>query len=341
MTSSNASSSSSSISSVKMSMLEDFNPDTAEFLGEGSFGTVYKGYLKAKTTGVRRWPRTPVAIKVLRELPKDVQKQKEFIREAEMAEKLRFPSLMHVLNFTCTKDRWMIISLCAQGSLDNAIKQEARGVVLKWPTAAGTQVEWNSTKRAIAVFGIAAGLCFMHERNIIHRDIKPANVLLDENMWPLITDFGLARALPNADQGMTPCKGTVLYMAPEVFLGRSYDAKADVYSYGMLLYELISGHQPFHDAPEIKAVSPDGASYAVFKLVQDGKRPSLKDVPPEWHDLIVRCWDPDPAERPTMREVVEKLMNVDFSLINADLDPAEFVDYRDMVYRALPAVQVK
>ena len=58
MTSSNASSSSSSISSVKMSMLEDFNPDTAEFLGEGSFGTVYKGYLKAKTTGVRRWPRT-------------------------------------------------------------------------------------------------------------------------------------------------------------------------------------------------------------------------------------------------------------------------------------------
>ena len=341
MSSPSSGSGSGTITSIKMSMLEDWDPETAENLGSGTFGTVYKAFLKAKTTGVRRWPRTPVAVKVLNEVPKDVKKQREFIQEAEIAQKLRFPSLMHILNFSCSRDRWSIVSLCAQGSLESAIKQEATGVALKWTTAAGKQVEWNSTKRAISVFGIAAGLCFMHENRIIHRDIKPANVLLDENMWPLISDFGLARALPNEAGGITPAKGTPMYMAPEVFSGKPYDAKADVYSYGMMLYELISLHLPFHDDPELKQASGLNAPYVLFKLVESGKRPSLKDVSPEWQDLIVRCWDPDPSERPTMRDVVEKLMNVDFSLIDTDLEVAEFVEYRDMVYRALPRLEQK
>ena len=323
-----------SITSIKLSMLEDFNPETAERLGEGTYGIVYKGYLKPKTTGVRRWPRTPVAIKVLRSVPTDIEKQKDFIREADTASKFRFPSLMHVLTHSCTHERWMIVSLCAKGSLDKAIDQEARGVSLEWQTTAGQEVRWNSTKKAISVFGIAAGLCFMHEKEkkIIHRDIKPANVLLDENMHPLITDFGLSRVLSANDAQMTGNVGTPLYMAPEVFDGEQYDEKVDVYSYGMLVYELISLHRPFYDVADLDK----GGYVRLGQLVRSGRRPTLDGVPPEWQDLIVQCWHQEPAKRPTMRDVVERLKAMDFSAMDEDLDINEFQEYRDMVYEKLP-----
>ena len=324
-----------SITSIKLDMLEDWDPKTAEILGEGTYGTVYKGFLKEKTTGVRRWPRTPVAIKVLKTIPTSLEKQKEFIREADTASKMRFPSLMHVLSHSCTSERWMIVSLCAQCSLDKAIREEACGVSLAWQTTAGRDVAWNSTKRAIVVFGIAAGLCFMHEsqKKIIHRDIKPANVLLDENMYPLITDFGLSRVLSTEDAQMTGHVGTPLYMAPEVFNNEKYDEKVDVYSYGMLLYELLSLHQPFYDVPELGKMG----YVRLGQMVTSGRRPNVDEVPPEWQDLIAQCWDSVPAKRPTMRNVVERLRKMDFSGMDADLDVNEFDEYRDMVYQKLPA----
>ena len=318
------------ITVTRMSDLEPFDPEKADIIGEGSFGIVYRGYLKAKTTGKRRrWPRTEVAIKVLKTVPRDVATQRALIVEMDMAKRARFPSLANVLFLSIEFKRWCIVSICARSSLIHAISSEKNGVSSVWQKEDGELVQWNSTKRAICAFGIAAGICFLHEIGMIHCDIKPENVLLDQDMYPLITDFGFSRVLPEDKVVMTGSVGTPLYMAPEMILGDPVGRPVDVYSYAMLLYELLTLNKPFSD------LDTTITFIGLARMVTEGRRPVIPDyVSEDWQTLITRCWAPDPDDRPTMREVVETMNGLDFSLLD-DVDENEYDSYRARIYSAL------
>ena len=297
-------------------------------LGEGSFGTVYAGFLKDRQGTTQHRPRLAVSIKVINNIPETVEEQKKVMREVEVARKLRFPSLSSILYFSTSSERWCTVSLQAKCSLGAMLKSARNGAPRSWENAAGGQVTWNSTKRAICAIGIAAGLAFMHKKRFIHRDMKPENVLLDENMYPMISDFGLARELPKDLEALTQCVGTPLYMAPEILQGGIYGEPADVYAYGMLLYELVTTKTPFQG---------EGLnSYQLSQSVLKGRRPQIDGgVAEEWKSLIEKCWDQEPEARPTMEEVVDMLKDVDFSTFEAGINEGEVDAYREMITDAL------
>jgi len=157
---------------------------------------------------------------------------------------------------------------------------------------------------------------------IIHRDLKSLNLLLAKPVEsssdvPLVkvSDFGMARMkdhAPDSDWGkMTIAAGTCHWMAPEVFSGTSYDVKVDVYSFSMIMFEVICREIPFEDEEPAK----------VGGMAIKGERPDLEAIPPdcpeEFSNLMIRCWAHNPAERPSFPDIVESLLQVESVISSA------------------------
>lgn len=147
---------------------------------------------------------------------------------------------------------------------------------------------------------IATGMEFLHSRGIAHRDLKSANVLLnDTHKTAKLCDFGTARQLEHTTAQST-VSGTHRWMAPEIMKGSTarINTKCDIYSCGMLLYEIVTLELPFKDAP---------TDHLVIFQVLSGERPCLpqsgSDCPPFLHRLITTCWSEDPRARPTFQEI--------------------------------------
>jgi serine/threonine-protein kinase len=138
---------------------------------------------------------------------------------------------------------------------------------------------------------LCAGLAAAHEKGVLHRDLKPANVMLDGRGQVLITDFGLA-GLAGQFQGADIHSGTPAYMAPEQLAGREVTARSDIYSLGLVLYEMFTGRRPF-----------EAGSVAELARMQSSASPAgpttvVRDLDPAVERVILRCLDPDPARRP-------------------------------------------
>jgi hypothetical protein len=138
---------------------------------------------------------------------------------------------------------------------------------------------------------ICAGLAAAHERGVIHRDLKPANVMLDGAGKIRITDFGLA-GIAATIQGADVRAGTPAYMAPEQLAGSEVTAKSDIYSLGLILYEILTGRRAFEAAtlPELIKLREEGAVTSLSTLV--------RDLDPLIERVILRCLEKDPAQRP-------------------------------------------
>lgn len=153
----------------------------------------------------------------------------------------------------------------------------------------------TNTELQIILIGTAAGMNYLNSKSIMHRDLKPDNILLDEFNRPIITDFGLAKHyLGGLDQ--TPNIGTPTHEAPEVIEAKNYNCKVDVYSFGVLMYEVVSGFEPYNKVPS-------------FKLLNDvakGFRPKL-DVPMKesFRNLIRSCLEQNPEKRPEFNDIVK------------------------------------
>ncbi|OHT07905.1 hypothetical protein TRFO_05009 [Tritrichomonas foetus] len=303
--------------------LDEMNP-----IGEGGFGVVFRGHRKI---GMKNHSSTidDVVVKYLKDKnSKDGDTndhQRFFYRELSTQSSLDHMAVLPILNYQimCEDDPRIgfVMPFMKNGSLRNVLKLESSGMKPE---------EWNETKRAICIFGIAAGMAFCHQNDIIHRDLKTDNILLDENMYPKISDFGLAKIVDEnvkKECNQTLGVGTMYYMAPEVMDGEGdYNFKADVFSYSMILYEIISCEIPYSKE-----------KFNLFKFLNNDKRPPLDKslFPPYFYELIQRCWDRDPNFRPSFKDIIKEMYeNVDSIFTREffnDLNLNELMDYMDDV----------
>ncbi|MDD0857558.1 protein kinase [Arthrobacter alpinus] len=161
---------------------------------------------------------------------------------------------------------------------------------------------------------IVAGLAAAHGAGLVHRDVKPENVLISHQGWVKIGDFGLSRAITTSTNTGT-LFGTVAYIAPELARGEGGDARSDIYSAGIMLYELLTGHQPFRATVPVAVV---------MAHVQDEMPAPSADVPalpPVMDELVRYMTEKDPDHRPANgAALLEDLRHIRASLTPAELD---------------------
>ncbi|XP_057822161.2 cysteine-rich receptor-like protein kinase 44 [Cryptomeria japonica] len=210
--------------------LENIKAATRNFhddnkLGEGGFGSVYKGtMLDGKQIAVKK-----LSIRSL-------QGKREFLNEVKLVAKIQHRNLVKLLG-CCNEqsEKLLVYEFLSNKSLDKILFHPERSKELDWP------------KRFNIIHGVARGLLYLHEDSqirIIHRDIKASNILLDEKMEPKISDFGLARLIPQDESHVeTRVTGTYGYMAPEYAMLGQLSTKADVYSFGVVILEILCGRK--------------------------------------------------------------------------------------------------
>lgn len=243
-------------------------------LGKGSMGLVYK----AQDPKINRL----VAIKTIRfsdEFEEDViQEIKErFFREAEIAGQLSHPAIVTIHDVGDDDDlTYMAMEFLEGEDLDNFI---TKGKLL-------------SFRRVIdVVVKIAEALDYAHKANVIHRDIKPANVMLLKNGNVKVTDFGIAKAISSSRTKTGVILGTPNYMSPEQIMGQKIDARSDIFSLGVLYYQLITGELPFHG---------DNLSGLLYQITQI-KHPSPRSYNPKIPNICEQILDKALAKDPSKR----------------------------------------
>ncbi|CAI7871646.1 unnamed protein product [Closterium sp. NIES-53] len=167
----------------------------------------------------------------------------------------------------------------------------------------GTARKLSMSEVLSIALDIAKAMAFLHKHGMIHRDLKSANILLDRDNHAVVGDFGVARLKTERGE-MTKEVGTYRWMAPEAFGTSSWPVthKADVYSYGIVLWELIAGELPFADYSPLQA--------AVAVALNGARPPVPENCPPGIRKLMERCWDKAPKERPEFTEVITVLQQL-------------------------------
>ncbi|TKV90301.1 hypothetical protein SEVIR_9G019600v4 [Setaria viridis] len=272
-----------------------------EKLGAGGFGAVYRGVLAN---------RTVVAVKQLEGIE---QGEKQFRMEVATISSTHHLNLVRLIGFCSEgRHRLLVYEFMKNGSLDAFLFGAAPGGKMPWPT------------RFAAAVGTARGITYLHEECrdcIVHCDIKPENILLDEHFNAKVSDFGLAKLVNPKDhrhRTLTSVRGTRGYLAPEWLANLPITAKSDVYSYGMVLLEIVSGHRNFDVSEETGRKKFSVWAYEeyekgkIFDII-DKKLPGEDiDMAQVERALQVSFWciQEQPAQRPSMGKVVQMLEGI-------------------------------
>ncbi|CAL4952459.1 unnamed protein product [Urochloa decumbens] len=275
-------------------------------LGEGGFGSVFRGTMPG--------PESPII--AVKRLKGRGHADKQFRAEVQTVGVIKHTNLVRLLGFCVKGDmRLLVYQYMPNGSLESHLFSE-RSSLLNW-----------SLRYQIAL-GIAKGLAYLHEGCedcIIHCDIKPENILLDEEFCAKISDFGMAKLLGREfNSALTTIRGTMGYLAPEWIYGQPITKKADVYSFGIVLLEIVSGRRT---TKRLKSGSNRYFPFYAAAQVNEGNVLCLLDSRLEGNANIkelditcrVACWciQDEENERPSMGQVVRMLEGV----VNAEIPP--------------------
>eukprot|EP00644_Phytophthora_capsici_P011499 jgi/Phyca11/118938/e_gw1.37.336.1 len=266
-------------------------------ISRGGFGLVFVGSYRGRQ----------VAVKKIRN-ERDVEREQveQFVREISLISGLNHPRIVEFIGacWTTPAELSAVTELMERGDLRDVTRRFKRR---------GYRLTWEAHKTVIALH-IAEALTYLHglSPTVIHRDLKAKNVLLNADMEAKLSDFGIARerSFYDGSEHMTVGIGTSFWIAPEVLLGRDYDERADIYSFGVVLSEIDTDDYPFWNAqhpPQGKAEENE-----ILRLVARGaKRPAFSDdCPPGILELAARCLRSDPDERPSASEIVAYLQQL-------------------------------
>ncbi|CAN0915522.1 Calcium/calmodulin-regulated receptor-like kinase 1 [Linum grandiflorum] len=271
---------------------KDLQKATSNFttvIGQGAFGSVYKAQMPAGET---------VAVKVLATDSK--QGEKEFHTEVMLLGRLHHRNLVNLVGYCSEKGRHILIYVyMTKGSLASHLYSENL-----------EPLNWDV--RVNVALDVARGLEYLHDGAVppvIHRDIKSSNILLDRSMRARVADFGLSRE-EMVDRHAANLRGTFGYLDPEYISTRIFTKKSDVYSYGVLLFELIACRNPqqgLMEYVELAAMNTEGKSG--WEEMVDSRMEGKFDVNElnEVASLAYKCVNRVPKKRPSMRDIVQVL----------------------------------
>ncbi|XP_027364751.1 putative receptor-like protein kinase At4g00960 [Abrus precatorius] len=288
-------------------------------IGEGGFGEVYKGTLpNGQEIAVKRLSRS------------SRQGDLEFKNEASLVAQLQHRNLVRLLGFCLErKERILVYEFIPNSSLDNFLFDRENEEELDW------------ARRYKVIVGIARGMKYLHEDSrlrIIHRDLKASNVLLDANMNPKISDFGLAKISPNDQSQVNAATrrivGTYGYMSPEYAMHGKYSVKSDVFSFGVLVLEIIHGkknssYYRSHEDDDILSITWKNWTNQTPFLILDPKLNgsySRNEVRRCIH-IALLCTQENPVDRPSMATIEVALNNYSVTLA-LPRQPASYLRWR-------------
>ena len=236
-------------------------------LGAGQFGEVWEGLWNATTL---------VAVKTLKPATMEVS---EFLQEAALMKRLRHPKLIQ-LYAVCTNEEpiYIITELMKHGSLLEYLRGDGRALQLPQLIDSSAQV--------------ASGMAYLEGQNYIHRDLAARNILVGDNLICKVADFGLARIIDeDIYEAHTGAKFPIKWTSPEAAMYNRFTVKSDVWSFGVVLYEVITyGRFPY----------PGMTNAEVLEKIQVGYRMGAPpNCPQGLHDMMLECWREEPANRPT------------------------------------------
>ncbi|XP_061577058.1 interleukin-1 receptor-associated kinase 4 [Cololabis saira] len=269
-------------------------------IGEGGFGTVYKGLLNGRLVAVKK-------LNPIDDMPMD-ELQGQFNQEIQTLQVLKHDNLVDMVGFSCDEQQLCLVyAFMANGSLLDRLACLDGSPLLSW------------RQRCSIAEGTARGLEYLHSNHHVHRDVKSANILLDENLVPKISDFGLTRASAKGTSTTMMTErimGTSAYMAPEALRG-NITPKSDVFSFGVVLLEILSGLPPADENQE-----PQLLMEVRYNIDDEDEELTLQD----FVDKKMRDWEMSQVEsiyclasnclhdrrnmRPAIKQVVSEIHSV-------------------------------
>ncbi|PKA51559.1 Serine/threonine-protein kinase EDR1 [Apostasia shenzhenica] len=252
-----------------------------EQIGQGSCGTVYHAL----------WYGSDVAVKVFSKQEYSDDVIHSFRQEVSLMKRLRHPNILLFMGAVFSPQRLCIVTeFLPRGSLFRLLQRNT------------IKLDWR--KRAHMALDIARGMNYLHHCNppIIHRDLKSSNLLVDKNWTVKVGDFGLSRLKHETYLTTKTGKGTPQWMAPEVLRNEPSDEKSDVYSYGVILWELVTEKIPWDNLNPMQVIGAVGFMNQRLELP--------KDLDLRWVSIIESCWHIDPDCRPSFQELLERFKDL-------------------------------
>ncbi|XP_061346294.1 serine/threonine-protein kinase EDR1-like isoform X2 [Gastrolobium bilobum] len=265
---------------------EEWNIDFSELtvgtrVGIGFFGEVFRGI----------WNGTDVAIKVFLEQDLTAENMEDFCNEISILSRLRHPNVILFLG-ACTKPPRlsMVTEYMEMGSLYYLIHLSGQKKKLSW------------RRRLRMLRDICKGLMCIHRMKIVHRDLKSANCLVNKHWTVKICDFGLSRIMTDSPVGDPSSAGTPEWMAPELIRNEPFTEKCDIFSLGVIMWELCTLNRPWEGVPPERVV---------YSVANEGSRLEIPEGP--LGRLISDCWA-ESHERPSCEEILSRLVDIEYSL---------------------------
>ncbi|GES91813.1 kinase-like domain-containing protein [Rhizophagus clarus] len=308
------------------------NPYTNDYIlkiGKGGFSTVYSAEWKdgpleydADKKMYERHPNRVIALKCLNDSQNITN---EFLNEVKEYSIVKGSNILNIYGISQnpdTKDYIMILKYAEIGSFNN------------WIIANYENFNWQN--KLFTLFSIINGLKEIHQKRKVHCDFHAGNILfsspsIESDVY--ISDMGLCREVNNADK--TNIYGVMPYVAPEVLRGKSYTQAADIYSFGMIMYFVATGRQPFEDRAHDKLLALDICNHGIRPEITEPEAPKC------YIDLMYKCWNSNPNNRPNVFEMEVSISQLLKSVYVADNDETEIQFEEAEEYRKAVLLSIK